>query len=251
MRIWFLIIQLIKFILRTFVTFLQNGNECIVCGKKCFTTVICKKCQEQYFGFSLENSRCKFCGKVMLFKGDICTSCKTKAVNIHIDKVLPLFSYRLWNKEILFTWKIKGERSLSFLFAKIFSKALKKIECCVVVPVPPRPNKINENGWDQIDEVSKFLEFVFDVRVLRLLERKSQSEQKKLDREQRLQNIEQSYVLRSESEIKKILNGEELPKTVCLIDDVTTTGATLERCAKLLKEVGVERVIALTLFIVD
>ena len=42
-----------------------------------------------------------------------------------------------------------------------------------------------------------------------------------------------------------------VPKTVVLLDDVITTGATVEQCGKILKSLGVEKVFALSIFIVD
>ena len=65
-------------------------------------------------------------------------------------------------------------------------------------------------------------------------------QQKKLSRAERLEHIKNSYVL-------KVYSGT-LPESICLIDDVCTTGSTLESCASVLKAAGIRRVNAITLF---
>lgn len=112
-----------------------------------------------------------------------------------------------------------------------------------IVPVPPRRGKIKENGWDQVQELSEFLEYKYDFDVLRIMERRSSVQQKTLDRNERLETIGKSYF------VKKEVN--QIPESVCIIDDVMTTGATLESCAEKLKEAGVKKVYAVTLFSVD
>ena len=123
----------------------------------------------------------------------------------------------------------------------------------IIVPVPPRKGKIKKNGWDQIDELTNILEKLKGITRLKLLKRISQEEQKKLNREERLETIKTAYEIVNEKlfqrELKKV--GGKLPKSVCLIDDVCTTGATTESCAEILKRAGIEEVNVITLFIVD
>ena len=139
-------------------------------------------------------------------------------------------------------------------FASIFQKKLREIEAAegteiAVVPVPPRAGKIRERGWDQVEEMCFYLERGWNVRVLRLLERLSSVQQKKLGRTQRIDGIESSYRLRSGRQIRKIC--PMMPDTLVLADDVMTTGSTLEACARELRRLGVRRVFSITLFAVD
>lgn len=239
---------LVKTLLRLVFLLFQNGNHCCICGKKTILAPLCKQCKKNVFYFDKTVKRCECCGKELLTSQKICMECREKTVNEHLDSVIPVFSYRLWNKELLYAWKMKGERSLSFVFAQLVNDVLKDLEYDAIVPVPPRPGKIKENGWDQIDELVNLLEFYFGKKVVRLLERNFNYQQKKLDREERLETIDKGYSLINELNFDK---ENSIPQTVCLIDDVTTTGATLESCGRLLKEAGVQKVIAITLFIVD
>lgn len=113
----------------------------------------------------------------------------------------------------------------------------------MIVPVPPRPGKIREKGWDQVEEVCTFLEYRYGWNVRRILKRLSAVQQKSLDRNHRMEMIGKAYTVRDK--VKSV------PGLVCLVDDVLTTGSTLESCGRLLKDLGCELVIAVSLFIVD
>jgi ComF family protein len=180
--------------------------------------------------------------------------CRSKKLLVHTDSVLPLYSYRLWNSVLLLRWKIDGERVLSPFFAEQLAEALSVLpQGFVVVPVPPRPRKIRKEGWDQIEELCMFLELRWKYCVCRILERSTTKEQKMLNRKERLRTIGRAYSLKTGKSLKRGLRsaGGLLPENVCLIDDVMTTGATLECCAAVLKAAGIKKVQAVTLFIVD
>jgi len=93
----------------------------------------------------------------------------------------------------------------------------------------------------------------FGRRILPLLVRKSRTQQKKLGREQRLDGIGSSYFPVGEKKSRKLLGAlfsGKIPNAVVLLDDVMTTGSTLEDCAEILKEMGVAHVYCVTLFTV-
>lgn len=244
-----------KQLLRAIFITMNGGETCIVCGTRTLFYPVCKSCfKERFFVQTLNlEGRCKICGRELLSADEICLQCREKSVLKHTDFVLPVFSYRLWNKELMFLWKSVGIRTLSDLFAKIMSQVLTRIQAEVLVPVPPRPGKIKKNGWDQIEELASILQYRYGFKVARILERRSEVQQKKLDREDRLNTIGKSYYLKDDGQISRVLKdfGGNIPRKVCIIDDVTTTGATIESCAALLKGFGIQEVCAVTLFIVD
>jgi predicted amidophosphoribosyltransferase len=182
-----------------------------------------------------------------------------------LDWTMPLFSYRLWRRELLFLWKGRGIRLFTPLFGNLIEKAwpemciglaeTQNLRCLqsklvttnvVLIPIPPRPGKIRDKGWDQVEDLCRYLEHRHRIPIARLLRRRSKKQQKKmLGLEGRTENARASYSLRPG------LAPGRIPSHIVLLDDVRTTGATLEVCAELLKAAGALSVQALTLFGVD
>lgn len=243
------------FSVRGMYSIIENGNNCIVCNKKTFVIPLCKNCISSYFNVErkIDLPRCDICGKELTSNISRCRACTENQILRSTHTVIPLFSYRLWNRELLYLWKIKELRSLSPLFAKFIHQTLKILNEKIIVPVPPRKGKIKKNGWDQIDELCKYLNLRYGYTILEILERNTVQQQKKLNREERLETIKSAYSLVQEKELEKKLrkvNGK-LPESIVLIDDVCTTGSTIESCAEILKAAGISRVNVITLFTVD
>ncbi len=90
-----------------------------------------------------------------------------------------------------------------------------------------------------METISRCLKKKYNVSVVNLLERKGKTSQKSLDYEGRIHN------LRGKIHVKKYQS--PMPEKVILIDDVFTTGATLEQCTVALHSAGVKEVETLTL----
>ncbi|QTQ13705.1 ComF family protein [Treponema parvum] len=219
---------------------------------------LCRECRMRFFDYvSLTSGRrCRICGKELISENGTCLSCREKNAASHIFRIYPLFSYRLWNKAVLFEWKTMNVRVLSPFLASVVHKAVCEIEGerdgspIPIVPVPPRPNKIKVKGWDQIDELCRFLNGFYSHKIMPLLARNSVQQQKKLGRLQRFESIKSAYSCAPKKELDKLLS-RGIPEEVILLDDVMTTGATAEKCAALLQEIGIYKVHVLTLFTVD
>lgn len=226
-------------------------TQCLCCGKAAKVVPLCAACKRALFDFLpfKASSRCRICGKILLSEDGLCMQCRAHPVLQHITAAFPLHSYILWKKALLHVWKAENCRSLSPLFASVCARALSALYAQLgarfsVVPVPPRPGKIRRTGWDQIAELCAHLKHGYGVQILPLLRRRSRMQQKKLSRQGRLQSA--SYTL-SRAALRLKAHGA-LPQSVVLVDDVLTTGATLESCAAALKSAGVQQVYAITLF---
>ena len=242
------------------MTFVQNivsiflgGEKCLRCSKRTVRIPLCKNCLPELDSLGFKET-CSVCGRELISEIGICTHCRETPALQSVDAAFSLHCYQLWKKSLLFAWKLEDKRTLSPYFAAIFHRKLESIEKEIglplaVVPVPPRKGKIRERGWDQIDELCFYLKHGWNVKILPLLERMSHTQQKKLDRIQRIEGISSSYRLRNEKWLRRKF--PVLPEAVVLADDVLTTGSTIEACARELKRLGITQVFSITLFIVD
>ncbi len=108
---------------------------------------------------------------------------------------------------------------------------------------PPRRRRaVNEDGFDQASRLAKALAHECDGVYASLLRRtrRLSKEQKRLDTVGRRANAAASYALRPRA-VEQVQG-----RTVILCDDLSTTGATLTQCAKLLLEAGAARVFWVT-----
>lgn len=115
-----------------------------------------------------------------------------------------------------------------------------QLEADVIVPVPLHASRLKERGYNQSEllarEVAAFLDLPLDTKTLqRVRNTKSQVE---LGTRERRQNVVDAFACGSDR-----LAGQR----VLLIDDVCTTGSTLDACAAALKDRGVASVWGLTL----
>ena len=199
---------------------------------------LCAECEASISLY--EDKKCSLCGKPLISETDICLPCRNAGQKSY-DRIFTLFPYTGKYKKLLTEYKFKKNTSIANFFVKkimdIFAQnqILNEAE---IVPVPPRKGKIKEQGWDQVEYLVKTLEKnLSGHKTSRCLKRLKSKVQKNLNREERLLNLK-----------GKIYLDAAPPKTALIIDDVITTGSTMEVCAKALKDGGAQKVYGLCLF---
>ena len=199
---------------------------------------LCDKCRAE--AAVLQGQKCNLCGKPLISEIDICLSCRNQAAKTY-DRLWVIFPYTGIFRKLLHAYKFGKNLALAYFFAqKVFDVIAENpaLWDAVLVPVPPRPGKIKETGWDQVEYLVKQLLKLSDKSVVcRCLKRRRSKVQKQLDRKERMENMKGRIYLQKVP-----------PKTALIIDDVITTGSTLEVCSEVLKEGGAEKVYALCLF---
>ena len=143
-------------------------------------------------------------------------------------------------KEIIHALKYERRRSISprlgALMRECGSSLLSNTN--FVVPVPLHPRREYERGFNQAEDLAMHL----GPPVVRMLRRvRHTPSQIELPKHQRQQNVKDAFGLNPVAECRFAFSG-----SVVLVDDVSTTGSTLEACAKVLKSAGVKEVRALT-----
>jgi competence protein ComFC len=213
---------------------------CIICGtglvlEKEKKVPLCNTCQGS---FTLRNGTlCKKCGKPLLTEKTLCLQCRVK--DLSFTHHYSLMSYNGNAKKLIQAYKFQGRRLLAKFIAELSANPiLYRYGNISIVPVPPRPKGKRKRGWDPVDLITKELHTGYALEIIRILKRKGGKQQKSLDYNQRLTN------LRGNVKIKSIKN---LPEQVLLLDDVYTTGATLNECSRVLKDRGVKQIFCLTI----
>ena len=198
---------------------------------------LCLKCR---LSFSADKgNKCNLCGKPLVSEVDLCLACRTGNAQA-LDRLWVIFPYTGKYRRLLTEYKFSKKIALANFFTDRILDLLTSeplLKDAVIVPVPPRPGKIKKTGWDQIEFLVKNTGKLKKIKINRCLKRRKSQVQKRLSRNQRMDNLQ-----------GRIYTYKNVPKTALIIDDVITTGSTLNVCASALKENGAEKVYGLCLF---
>ena len=153
------------------------------------------------------------------------------------DQLYILFEYGPVIRELIHLLKYKHYLSLCRLFAREAGdrfSGLRAENYTAIVPVPLHRTRLRERGYNQSEELARALAAEFDIRLKseRLLRSRHTSSQTKKSRQQREDNMKDAFICRG------TLRGERL----LLVDDVVTTGSTIESCIRILRKAGAVRV---------
>lgn len=211
---------------------------CLSCGKE--GTYLCEDCF--YLIDILDSQYCPFCTSPKIaVEGRTCPACqKTKTLNglyfaadynsFIVKKLIHRFKYEPYVKDLA--------QPLADLIVEHISRvgAAEKIADFVLVPIPLHIKKQKKRGFNQSEELAKELSSnlilpVLDNVLIKTKETQSQTELKKEEREK---NIENAFLCSQPDLIKG--------KNILLVDDIFTTGSTMEECAKVLKNAGAKEV---------
>jgi predicted amidophosphoribosyltransferase len=212
-------------------------GRCLICGEwlhlwRGGNVPVCGACQAELR--PLEGPRCRTCSIPLVSETGLCTRCRVTqyAFSAHLS----LFAYTGPARQLISRYKFSGRRSLAALFAGMLAREIHGgFGGMPVVPVPPRPGRPRP---DPVGRIAGILERAHGVEVLRVLARAGGPAQKSLDFAGRRSNLEGRIRVRGG-------HGVDLP--VLLLDDVFTTGATADACARVLTAAGCPEVRVLTI----
>ena len=132
-------------------------------------------------------------------------------------------------------------KSLGPLLAQFASDTLYFGHRPVVMPIPLHPKRLRERGFNQSLLLAKYVckELEGDLDFLSLVRTRFTPPQTTLGRAERFQNLKGAFELKGGKVVEN--------RVIVLIDDVVTTGTTVNECAKVLKRAGAEEVLCVAL----
>jgi ComF family protein len=217
---------------------------CLSCGKEGFW--LCEKCLSQTK--LLDFQVCPACEEMITEKGCQCRACRTSQKS-SLDSLVAAVSYEdPAARHLVHNLKYRFVSDISEPLAKLISRVLVRNDIALpdfLVPVPLHPRRLRWRGFNQsfllASRISEELTPLTGVDILDILERTrfNRPQMQIRNYQERLQNMQNIFALKTDTSPDLIKN-----KKILLIDDIATTGATLEECAKVLKSAGAKKVFA-------
>ena len=198
---------------------------------------ICKSCIKKLSFVS--EPVCMKCGREIASESDeFCFDCSQREKSFEYGRAL--LNYDELSRRIAVQIKYKNKREYIKPFAKMIAArykkriALMKADC--LVPVPVHPARFKNRGYNQAELLADSISKIIDVPVRNdiLIRRKNTLAQKELSPDERLKNLESAFAISDKYE-KDV-------RTAIIIDDIYTTGSTIEACTRVLKMAGVRKV---------
>ena len=202
--------------------------------------------------------RCPECGREVGSKGAWCAGCvqelwSPRRLDVaergmrHVERCQVLTGYQGAVRTLLHGLKFQGRRAnaapLSWLLSLADEEELAELVSpdVLVIPVPVSADRLAERGFNQVEllfgDWSRQQGLEWDAGTL--LRRRPTTPQWELDRTQRRENIKGAFFVNAPATVQD--------RSILLVDDIVTTGRTLEECAAALHQAGAVSVRALAL----
>lgn len=170
------------------------------------------------------------------------TNCDCKKYIYYFDGAISLYKNDGVAQNVMYAYKLGRKLAHVSFFAKDMAQAVKNelgdIKFDAIVAVPTTIKSQIKYGFSPVDELCFALEELLEVKFLRKVIkcRRTKKAQHKMGFTERIENAREKFYCGVKIEAK----------TVLLVDDIKTTGATLSECARKLKFAGADNVYCVT-----
>lgn len=215
-------------------------NICLSCGNKMEkdNRYICKDCKSHLLFSDMDI--CPVCGsKLTSAKCDVCANS-----SFLFDEARSIYPMRDEIRNMIHNFKYKDLPKVGLFFAEMAKMYIEKnqvfMDTDFVIPVPLHKVKNRIRGFNQAEiiakGIAKLMNFTFSNKIV--VRKKFTETQTKLSRSERAKNVSNAFGVKN---IKKIPN-----KNFLIVDDVFTTGSTVNSITQSLKQNGASKVYILT-----
>ena len=203
-------------------------QSCHLCGAESVGAPLCSPCLEDLPW--LPRNRCAVCA-LPLPSGSVCGACLDRSPRF--DSVVALFAYRYPVDALIHAFKYGRRLALARVLGGLLARAVDR-DVDAIVPMPLARGRLAERGFNQALEIARVVAAGTGVRWLPDACRKvaDTSPQATLPWKERARNVRRAFVCDAD------LDGMR----VAVVDDVLTTGATLNELARVLRKAGATEV---------
>ena len=219
---------------------------CVACGQDLpfdMKDFLCTTCKAQLMrpGPLI----CTRCGVELPSGGAHCFACRgSKEATYKCKLIRSAFVFNTPSRALVHALKYQGADYVAPFMGHLMAERYKELpelqQADLVIPVALFSKRQRRRGYNQSELLARAFanEALLALDTTSLVRTRDTISQTKLGRKGRLENMTGAFTCKAPSCIKG--------KTVLLVDDVATTGATLEGCAIALREAGAKRVVAYT-----
>lgn len=217
-------------------------EKCIICGRIC-RGGLCTTCREKLL--YVEEPRCKKCGKpIRRQEAEYCYDCANRPKTYEQGRSVWL--HRQPISGAIYRFKYKKKQIYGACFAREmydrYGDWMRQNRIEVLIPIPLHKSRRRMRGYNQAEVLARNLSELSGIPMDShgVLRKRKTVAQKVLNDRQRRTNLARAFAIRE---------GWKPKKRVLLIDDIYTTGSTIEGVSSLLLQAGVEKVWFLTISI--
>ncbi len=212
----------------------------IIVGQK---QTICNSCEKKIK--KITEPRCKKCGRpIRILEQENCFDCER--THHFYEEGIGIYLYEGDMRRAVHRMKFQNKRVYAKVFGEIMAKEIQdkitKWEIEAIVPVPMHKKKQRKRGYNQAELLAQTIADRWNIEIKKdwVVRVKETAPQKDLEKKARENNMKKAFtIIKNDVELKKIL----------IVDDIYTTGSTVDAVAHILKKHGAQKVYFVSLCI--